>query len=140
MLVRAGSVIPFVSPKIETLAQDLAGNTYRTLDQNLTWRVFPALGVAHDNFVLYDGTSVTADQDPTRIQVSGEHSPVVRQVELILPIAKEPRLVTLAGEPLEKLDDASYRAGKQGWWLHPEDGTLHVLFVKDNFKLQVAMR
>lgn len=146
ILVRAGSVVPFISPETETLARDLAGTVawnnpgYHTLDNNLTWRIFPASGSARDFFMLYDGTRVTAEQEPSEIEVQGERSPVVRQYEVILPAPRAPIEVTVSGLSMKKLDDASFRARMKGWWLNPDDHTLHVLFVGDNFLLKVSSR
>jgi alpha-glucosidase (family GH31 glycosyl hydrolase) len=144
ILVRAGSVIPLIDPETETLAQDLARGVsfeepgYRTLDNNLTLRVYPASATTRGTFVLYDGTAVTAEQDPSGVQVKVERSPVIRQYEIVLRAGKAPREVALPGQHLDKLDDAGYRARKKGWWLNPDDRTLHVLFVTDNFRLKIS--
>ncbi len=151
MLVRSGSILPFISPETETLAQDLTGHRvnemagfslsstkYRTLTNDLTWRVFPASVPTQDSFTLYDGTVALVHQDKFRINVRVEHSPLVRQYELTLPIAGRPREVTLAGEAVGEIDDAGRRVRKTGWWLSKEDGTLHVSLLKDNFEVNVA--
>ena len=39
VFVKGGSVIPFTRPDLDTLATDLAGNKYRTLDNSLIWRI-----------------------------------------------------------------------------------------------------
>ena len=56
ILVRAGSVIPLIDPETATLASDLAGGKYRTLDNHLIWRVTRAMAPAQDDFALADGT------------------------------------------------------------------------------------
>jgi alpha-glucosidase (family GH31 glycosyl hydrolase) len=140
ILVRAGSVIPLADPDIETLAEDLAGNKYRTHGHDLHWRVFPAGVPTHESFVNYDGTTAKADQDAGTFQVAVEHSPTVRPYEVILPLAKLPREVTLGSKRLGQLDDVGYRAREQGWWLNTDAGTLHVLFLADNFILEVVER
>lgn len=139
ILVRAGAVLPFIDPGIETLAQDMAGNKYRTLDSSLTWRVFPSITATNDGFKLYDGSSVMVEQDPSGIRAEGKSS-VVRSYEVIQSATRRPREVVLSGQPMEELDDAGYRARKKGWWLCGTDHTLHVLFVGDNFKLNVSGR
>ena len=138
IFVKAGSVIPMVSPATETLAQDLAGSRYRTIGNSLIWRIFPATGLERENFTLYDGSEVTVDRQPGRIHVKGTHSPVVRAYEVILPAERAPNEGELSGRRLIKLDDAGYRAGKEGWWLSAEDGLLHVLFTSDNFELTIG--
>ncbi|MGH9397144.1 MAG: glycoside hydrolase family 31 protein [Terriglobia bacterium] len=138
ILVQAGSIIPFISPETVTLAQDLAGGKFTTLTNNLTWRIFPASGSVRSSFTLYDGTAATARQDPARVEVRVEHSPFLRQYQVALPVARAPRKVALDGYVLGRLDDAGYRARKTGWWLNPDDGSLHVLFSKDNFELNIT--
>lgn len=138
ILVRAGSVIPFVDERIETLAQDLAAGKYRTLDNSLTWRVFPAAGPSQTSFTLYDGTRAIAEQESSQIQVKVERSPVIRQYEIVLPAATAPREVTVSGQRLDRLDDSGYRARKKGWWLDSAKGTLHALFLAGQFTLSVV--
>jgi alpha-glucosidase (family GH31 glycosyl hydrolase) len=140
ILIRAGSVIPLISPETQTLASDLAGEKYRTLDNNLTWRVIPAYGSAHDSFTLSDGTRASVSQESSRIEVHGQGSPVIRQYQVILPAAGAPKEVVLSGESLERLDDIGYRVHKRGWWLSPDQRTLRVLFSSDNFTLAVLNR
>jgi alpha-D-xyloside xylohydrolase len=140
ILVRAGSVIPLIDPETETLAQDLAAGKYHTLGDSLTWRVFPASGAAHDSCSLYDGTTVTVEQEASGIQVRAEGSSVTRQYEVVLPDGKAPREVTLSGQHLDKLDNAGYRLRKKGWWVNSDERTLHVLFVTDNFVVKVSGR
>jgi hypothetical protein len=127
-----------VDADIETLAADLANGKYRTLDNSLRWRVFPATGAAHATFVNYDGTSATADQNPTQFRVKVAHSPVMRSYEVILSSNVPPRQINVDGRVLIRLDDSGYRARKQGWWMDSTEGTLHVLFVADDFLLNVA--
>ena len=127
-----------VSPETETLAQDLAGSKYRTIGNSLIWRIFPAAGAERGNFTLYDGTEVSVDRQAGRIQIKGTHSPVIRAYEVILPGERAPKAVGLSGRRLIKLDDAGYRASKEGWWLSAEDGLLHVLFTSDNYELALG--
>jgi hypothetical protein len=140
ILVRAGSVIPLMDAAIETLAQDLARGKYRTLDQRLTWRVFPALTATQDRFLLYDGTRVVTAQEAQRIQVNGADSPGLRSWEVVLPAASEPSEVMLSGQRLEKLDDTGYRAGKQGWWRDRTLGILRAQFTRTDFVLNVKLQ
>ncbi len=138
ILVRAGSIIPLISPETETLAQDLAGDKYTTLTNSLIWRIFPAPGPVQGNFTLYDGAIAMAHQEPSRITVRVEKSPAVRQYDVILSGVTSPREVKLAGEALKKLDNQGYRNRNTGWWQNPGDGSLHVLFSKDNFELNIT--
>ncbi|MGI8770050.1 MAG: glycoside hydrolase family 31 protein [Acidobacteriaceae bacterium] len=138
ILIRAGSILPLIKPDTQTLAQDLAGSKYSTLTNSLTWRVFPASAPAQDTFTLYDGTVATARQDPSRIDVQVAHSPVTRHYELVLPAARKPSGVTVTGQALTELDDASYRSGKTGWWLDSGSATLHVFFSQNNFEVSIA--
>ncbi len=137
ILVRSGSILPLISPETQTLVQNQPDDN-SSLIRNLTWRVFPASGLAQGNFTLYDGTMAVARQSPSEISVYVEHSPFVRQYELVLPITKIPRAVTVAGKPLNELNDAGNQTRKAGWRLNSEDGTLHVFFSGDDFKLNVA--
>lgn len=138
ILVRSGSILPFISPETETLAQGLAGSKYRTLTNNLIWRVFPASTSVQDSFTLYDGTVATVRQDSSRINVRVGHSPLVRRYDLTLPVTSTPREVKIAGAFLNKLDEAGYRARKTGWWFNPASGALHVLCLRDNFEIDVT--
>jgi hypothetical protein len=78
ILVRSGSILSFISPDTKTLAQDVAGDKYRTLNNDLIWRVFPAPAT------LYDGTKAVASQEPELIDVRVEYSFALRNYELIL--------------------------------------------------------
>jgi len=138
ILVRAGSLIPLIDPETETLASDLAGEKYKTLDNHLTWQLTRAKSVSHDEFTLADGSKASADQDPSRIEVRAQGSPVLRDYEIILPALKIPKKVLLSGENLEILDDIGYRVHKKGWWWDPAQQTLHVLFASEDFTLDVA--
>jgi len=136
MVVRAGSVIPFASPDMETLATDLAGTNYRTLDNSLIWRVFPSPQAIQSSFKLYDGTVVSVAQEARLIRVEGD-SATIRQYEIVLPLATAPRRVTVSGRSLQKLDDAAYHSRQEGWWSNPDQKTLHILFLGHKFKLAV---
>ena len=63
---------------------------------------------------------------------------MIRPYEVILPSTPHARQVSLTGKPLTHLDDSGYRARKQGWWMDATEGTLHVLFVADDFVLDVT--
>jgi alpha-glucosidase (family GH31 glycosyl hydrolase) len=136
ILVRAGSVLPFIRSDLDTLAADLAGTSYQTLDNTLIWRVFPCKHRASSSFALYDGAKVSVDQDTNRVIVDGE-SPKVQQYEVALSLQKAPREVLLSGRHLEKLADPGARAGKTGWIFDPQTKTLQVFFLKSNFNLRV---
>jgi alpha-glucosidase (family GH31 glycosyl hydrolase) len=137
ILIRSGSILPFINPETQTLAENLPGKN-SSLTRNLTWRVFPASGLVQDNFTLYDGTTAVANQSSSEISVGVEHSPEVREYEIVLPMTEIPRAVTVAGKPLSKLDDEGYQSHESGWRLNRDDGTLHVFFEGDDFKLHVA--
>jgi hypothetical protein len=83
------------------------------------------------------GTAAEADQIANVFQAKVEHAPVIRQNEIILPVAKSPQEVMLGARRLGWLDDAGYRARKEGWWLNTAAGTLHVVYLGDNFTLKV---
>jgi alpha-D-xyloside xylohydrolase len=136
ILVRAGSVIPQVSAETETLAADLAGSQYRTLDHSLIWRVFPSSSPARDSFTLYDGATVSIEEQAGSVRVEGD-SPTIRQYDIVVPASTARREVLLSGQRLEKLDSAGYHARSKGWWLNPDEKTLHVVFVADRFSLEV---
>ena len=84
ILVRSGSILSFISPDTKTLAQDVAGDKYRTLNNDLIWRVFPGPATVQDSFTLYDGTKAVASQEPELIDVRVEYSFALRNYELIL--------------------------------------------------------
>ena len=137
ILLQSGSIVPFISPETQTLTQNLPGNN-NSLTRDLTWRVFPAAGVAHDSFTLYDGTTAMADQSQSEISVRVEHSPLIRQYEVVLPMTKTPRSVTVAGKELSDVGQAGNKKVKTGWQLNLHDDTLHVFFSGEDFKLSVA--
>jgi alpha-D-xyloside xylohydrolase len=137
ILLRAGSILPFISPETPTLAQHMQDKN-GSLISNLVWRVFPASGPVQDDFTLYDGTRAVARQDALGMSVSVEHSPAARQYEVVLPMTSNPRSVTVAGKALRKLDAAGDQAGETGWNINSDDGTLHVFFPADDFTLNVT--
>ena len=138
IFVRAGSVIPLVNPDIQTLAAGLAGGKYRTLDNGLIWRVFPAAPPAQSAFTLYDGTHATARQELAETELQVENSPKIRKYQAVFPTPKAIHEVTLSGRPLQKLTCAALTMGKQGWCLNPRDSSLQVRFVADNFTLKIT--
>jgi hypothetical protein len=86
---------------------------------------------------LYDGTKASVDQAESKIEVRVEASPAIRQYEIILPANGMPGRVLLLGAALDQLDDAGYKVHKKGWWMSLDKRTLHVLFLSDNFTLNV---
>lgn len=151
MLVRSGSILPFISADTETLAQDLTGKRvneisgsslnsvkYRTLTNDLTWRVFPSTAPVQDTFTLYDGTVATARQDSSRIEVRVAHSPHPREYELMLPATRKPQEVRVSGRVMHELDEAGYRSRKAGWGLDEGNGTLHLFFSQTDFEVSIA--
>jgi len=137
LLIRAGSILPLISPDTETLASDLAGSKYTTLTPDLTWRVFPAATTIRDSFTLDDGTVATSTEEPSRIEVHLEHSPVLRNYEVILPTNKPPREVKVSGALLTKLEEHKEQKGEPGWRMDTESHTLHVFFKAHDFILSV---
>jgi alpha-glucosidase (family GH31 glycosyl hydrolase) len=137
MLVRAGSVLPFAGSDIDTLASDLAGTQYKTLDGNLIWRVFPSPTPSTEGFTLYDGTKASVDQNSSHIIVKGK-SPTIHQYEVTVNVDRAPDGVLLSGQRLVKLDAAGYRGHKTGWLFDEDTKMLHALFLTTNFTLQVV--
>jgi alpha-D-xyloside xylohydrolase len=137
ILVRAGSVIPFASPDTQTLAEDLAGSK-RRMGDDIIWRVFPGQASTQGSFVLYDGTQATARQGPEHVEVRVEHSPIVRQYEVVLPAKRPARMVKLSGKSLEEADCSAIEKGRAGWCADSRGGILRVRFAADNFDLQVV--
>ncbi len=137
ILVRSGSIIPFISPDTQTLVQDLPVDNDRALTQDLTWRVFPSSTPTRDSFTLYDGTLAVASQDRSEISVQVE-SPFTRQYEVVLPLSEKPHAVTVGRKPLNELDEADQRNHEAGWWMDSDDGALHVFLSGDDFRLNVA--
>jgi sulfoquinovosidase len=138
ILARAGSVIPFIRPDIDTLAADLQGEKHQTLDNSLVWRIFPSREAATASFTAYDGAKISVEQSTTIVRVQGE-SPKLRQYDVVLTMDKAPREVLMSGHPLDKLGDSAVRTEKTGWTFDPNTKTLHVLFLDSDFKLQVMI-
>jgi alpha-glucosidase len=139
ILVRAGSILPFADPDIDTLASDLAGTQFKTLDNNLIWRIIPSPAPSTESFTLYDGTKASVDQNASRIIVKGE-SPTNHQYEIVMRLDRAPEKTVLAGQQLTKLDDAGYHTHKTGWFFDEHTQMLHALFLNANFTLEVVTR
>ena len=134
ILVRAGSIIPFISPDTETLATELAGNKYFSLSSDITWRVFPGSSPSPNRFALQDGTAAEATEKGSGIEVRVEHSPLVRNYQIILPATRPPGKVMLGGKPIFAITGDKKATG---WRMDPANQTLHVLLQADNFDLTV---
>jgi len=137
LFAKAGSVIPFTRSDLDTLATDLAGRKYQTLDNSLIWRVFPSPNSSHDTFVVYDGAKLAVEQTKGRIEAKGE-SPKVRPYEVVVTLPESPREVMLSGRRLEKLDTLGPFPGKVGWVFDPVAQTLHIRFLESNFHLRIT--
>jgi alpha-glucosidase (family GH31 glycosyl hydrolase) len=138
IMVRAGSVLPFISPNTETLVQDSTSSNYQLLTSNLTWRVFPAEASVQNSFTLYDGTVAQANEEPSRIEVRVEHSPVVRHYEVMLPVSQAPHEVLLGGKSITEMHDLNGQSENTGWRIDPGSGTLHVFLSASDFDLSVT--
>ena len=126
ILVRAGSILPFISPDTQTLAQDLPNTKYQTLTGDLTWRIFPSATPIEQTFKLYDGRSANLHQDATAIRVQLTGASVAHHYEIVLPVKAKPREVRMAGVAVpERTDAASNR--EPNWRLEPGDHSLHIL-------------
>jgi alpha-D-xyloside xylohydrolase len=139
VLVKAGAVIPLISPQTQTLAKDLAAGKYYTLGTSLTWRVFPAAGAANSSFKLYDGSTLHSEQDVSGIRLKGT-SPIIRAYEIDLAASNPPSSVLLNSNPLHSTNAAGVRAGKLGWRFDRHDQILRVLFTARSFALGVDYR
>jgi alpha-glucosidase (family GH31 glycosyl hydrolase) len=137
ILVRSGSVLPFISPDTDTLAQDLTGSKYRTLTSDLIWRIFPASAPVQNSFTLYDGTVANGSEDSSRLELRVEHSSTIRRLELILPATRAPREVMLSGKSLTEIKNANDRNGEMGWRMDSDKQTLHVLFQARDFDMRI---
>jgi alpha-glucosidase (family GH31 glycosyl hydrolase) len=138
IFVKAGSAIPFTRSDLDTLATDLAGGKYQTLDNSLIWRIFPSNGASTASFAVYDGAKVSVEQNTNRVQVKGE-SPKVQQYEVVVTLPQSPREVLLSGHRLEKLDAIGAFPGKEGWTFDATTKTLHIQFLNSDFDLQVTI-
>lgn len=138
IFVKAGSAIPFTRSDLDTLATDLAGGKFQTLDNSLIWRIFPSKVASTASFAAYDGAKVSVEQNANRVQVKGE-SPKVRQYEVVATLPQSPREVELSGHRLEKLDTLGAFPGKEGWTFDPTTKTLRVRFLNSDFNLQVTI-
>jgi alpha-glucosidase (family GH31 glycosyl hydrolase) len=137
MLVKAGSVIPFTRSDQDTLATDLAGKQYQTIDNSLIWRIFRCEEPSTAKFEVYDGAKVSVEQNKAHVLVQGA-SPKVRQYDVVMALENAPREVVLSGHRLGILADVGARAEKTGWIFDPKAKTLHVYFLESNFNLQIA--
>jgi hypothetical protein len=117
-----------------TLASDLAQNKYPSVSGDITWRVFPGASAGLDRFTLQDGTAAEASETGSKIEVHVEHSPVVRNYQIILPATSAPGAVMLGGKPIFAV---SGNQKETGWRMDPASQTLHVQLEADNFDLTV---
>ena len=151
IMVRAGSILPFISPDTETLAQDLKegspskaadanlpGPQFQALTRALTWRLYPSAAPVTSTFALYDGTAASATQEASRILVQVHGSPAHREYELVVPATAKPREVKVESARLQELDEAGYRLRKDGWWLDQKNDLLRLVISKDNFEVSIA--
>lgn len=118
ILVRAGSILPFIDPGTQTLA--------RIVPADLTWRVFPASAPVRDRFTLYDKTTGETSQTRSRLEVRVEGSPVIRHYRVIVPAARQPRTVMLDGKRM-----------KTGWTMDAGSHTLQAQFQARDFVLDI---
>jgi hypothetical protein len=135
--VKAGSAVPFTRPDLDTLAPDLAGDKYQTLDNSLIWRVFPSREASASSFTVYDGAKVSIEQDTNQVEVAGE-SPKVRQYDVVFTLAHAPREILLSGRRLDNLGSPGKFPGKEGWTFDPATKTLSVQFLNSDFNLRVT--
>lgn len=137
ILVRAGSILPFINSDTETLAQDLTGGNYRTLTNDLIWRVFPTSASGRGAFTLYDGTAARVDEDSSSLHVHVDYSPVMRRLEVELPVSRKPRAVRVGQESLNELPESNRSNGETGWRVDPHNRQLHVMFEARDFDLDI---
>lgn len=138
LFVKAGSVIPFTRSDLDTLAADLAGGKYQTLDNSLIWKIFRCRQASAASFASYDGAKVSVEQNTNQVQVKGE-SPKVRQYEVVVTLTQSPCDVLLPGHRLERLENLGAFPGKEGWTFDPATKTLHVRFLKSDFSLRITI-
>ena len=138
LFAKAGSVIPFTRPDLDTLATDLAGEKYRTLDNTLIWRIFPSRQAATTSFAVYDGAKVSVETTGTAVRVEGT-APDPRQYDIVMTMDKAPGEVLLSGRRLDQLGDTAVRTQKTGWTFDAHTRTLQILFLESDFKLQVKV-
>lgn len=137
VLVRAGSIIPFMSSDIETLAQDPSSSSYNLTLSNVTWRVFPATTPFQNSFTMYDGTLGEVNEEASQIELRVEHSPAIRHYEAIFPIPYVPSEVLLDGKPIAEIQGSNGDSKTTGWRMEKETGTLQVFLSAANFDLSV---
>ena len=138
LFAKAGTVIPFTRSDLDTLATDLAGRKYRTLDNALIWRIFTSVGTSTSSFETYDGAKVSVEQSEERIEAKGQ-SPKIRQYEVVARLQESPREVLLSGERMEPLDTLDAFPGKTGWMFDPATKELHVRFLTSDFRLHINL-
>ena len=110
VFVRAGSILPWISPDTETLAADLAHGHYRTLTGDMIWRVFAASAPARSSFTLADDTHASLTADASQIDITVDHAKSDRRNEVVLS-ASRPQQVLLAGRPLREAASGTLPAG-----------------------------
>ena len=135
IFVRTGSILPFLSPDTETLAQDLAAGKYRNQTGNLTWRLFAGSTPFHSSFTLGDGTIADATEDGAQIKIQVRQSRGARNNEIIVPASVAPREVSLVGRPLTQINGGSK---SEGWQLDAAAHTLRVVFQGGDFDLKIS--
>lgn len=137
ILVRSGSILPFISADTETLAQKPFDSSYGISLNNLTWRVFPASAPFQDSFTIYDGTVGEVNDEASQIEVRVEHSPSVRRYQVILPGSYVPHEVLLGGKSIAEMHDSNGQSEKTGWRMDAESRTVQIFFSAANFDLSV---
>jgi alpha-glucosidase (family GH31 glycosyl hydrolase) len=134
IFVRAGSILPFISPDTETPASDLAGTKYRTVTRDIVWRVFAASAPASGNFTLADGTSARFTQNASGMEVKLEHAPLARRNEVIFSPGRPPKEVLLAGHRLP-----AQTAEESGWRWDVGTRTVQITFEGNDFDLRIQL-
>ncbi len=137
IFVQSGSILPFISPDTETLAADLASTRYRTLGNELTWRVYPSVDAYSSSFRLYDGSEARVTGSSERVEISVQHSSLARQYEIVLPVARAPRAVTIGNKPVPEFTRSETQCESAGWRMDAQEHTLHVMVRASDFSLVV---
>ncbi len=134
VFVRAGSILPSISPDTETLAADLAQGHYRTLTGDITWRVFGTSAPTRSSFTLADDTQASVAADASQIDITVDHAKLDRRNEVVLS-ASRPRQVLLAGRPLPEAPSGT----ASGWQWDAATHAVHIAFKSSNFNLRIRL-
>jgi hypothetical protein len=79
------------------------------------------------------------NEEASQIEVRVEHSPAVRQYQVIFSESHAPHEVLLDGKSIAEMHDSDGQSEKTGWRMDVNTHTLRVLVSAANFELSVRI-